>query len=206
MNGNDEQNLNRRIAKLTAQNDRLREVIESLAGRSTLQRRSTFASQQGTHLNAFEEFAPLQEHRLKPPQPTVGGSLAGTAIQDNKWFPAIGTELGPLEPSPGWRCLTAHDAPIRLGFDLTGMDATQVEKAVVEVERRQLQERDFIPVFIIDMCEFEAFRFRGYVFEYVPLNISQAPRTRRAERRYFKHRLELIKAKWNLRDIIDLSD
>jgi len=77
---------------------------------------------------------------------------------------------------------------------------------VENVEQRQLRDRDFIPVFITDMTDFEIFRFRGYVFEHVPASISRVPKNRRAESRYLKQRLELIKAKWNLRDIIDLAD
>jgi len=206
MNNRREQELQQRLAKLMAQNNRLREVIEALASRSQLQRRKSSQQSSTIRIDAFEEFATRPTPRLKMSRTGFGGSSAQTVLQDNTWFPALRCGFRPLEPSPGWRCLSAQDAPIRLGFNLIGMDAAQVGTAVENVEQRQLRDRDFIPVFITDMTDFEVFRFRGYVFEYVPASVSRAPKNRHAERRYLKQRLDLITAKWNLRDIIDLSD
>ena len=201
-----EQKLQQQIAKLMAQNNRLREVIEALASRSQNQGRDSSQGSSTVRIDAFEEFAAPRTPRLKMSRTGFGGSSAQTVLQDNIWFPALRCGFRPLEPSPGWRCLSGQDAPIRLGFNLIGMDAAQVGTAVENVEQRQLRDRDFIPVFITDMTDFEIFRFRGYVFEHVPASISRVPKNRRAESRYLKQRLELIKAKWDLRDIIDLAD
>ncbi len=206
MNKKPEQEIDQRLAKLMAQNNRLREVIEAFASRSQLQSRDVSQQSSTVRIDAFEEFDVPRTPRLKMSQTNFGGSAGQTVIQDNSWFPALRCGFRPLEPSPGWRCLSAHGAPIRLGFNLIGMDTAHVTTAVENIEQRQLRDRDFIPVFITDMTDFEVFRFRGYVFEYVPASIARAPKNRRAERHYLKKRLELIKAKWNLRDIIDLSD
>jgi len=206
MSRNREQELQQRLAKLMAQNNRLREVVEGLAGRAQIQRKDSSHQSSARRIEAFEEFASPTAPRLKSSTTTFGGSSPQTVIVDNSWFPAFKRGFRPLEPSPGWRCLAAQDAPIRLGFILLGMDAAQVRAAVENIEQRQVRDRDFIPVFITDMTDFEVFRFRGYVFEYLPPSVSRAPKNLRSERRYRKRRLELIKAKWNLRDIIELSD
>ena len=86
-----------------------------------------------------------------------------------------------------------------------GTDRERIAEAVVRVEERQLRDRDFIPVFITDTTAFEIFRLRGHAFEHIPPFIAAAPRNRRAERRYYRRRLELIRAKWSLREIVDLS-
>lgn len=206
MNKANGRDLERRVARLKGQNDRLRELIEMLAGRSALAGRSDSAAGTATEIKGFEVFAPFEEQRMTSPRSGIGPASPETIIHDNRWFPVYGQEVKPLDPSPGWRCLAAHGAQIRLGFDLRGIDEDLIESAVVEIEERQLSDRDFIPVFITDSPDFDVFRFRGYVFEYVPAAISRAPAKHRAECRYLKQRLELIKAKWNLRDIIDLSD
>ena len=91
-----------------------------------------------------------------------------------------------------------------MGFLLFDMDGPGMEEAVSKVEERQLRERDFIPVFVTDTGDFGVFRSRGYVFEYIPPSIANASSNQRTKRRILKDRLELIKAKWNLSDIVDL--
>jgi len=93
-----------------------------------------------------------------------------------------------------------------MGFLLFGMDGPGMEETVSKVEERQLRERDFIPVFVTDNGDFGVFRSRGYVFEYIPPSIANASSNQRTKRRILKDRLEFITAKWDLRDIIDLSD
>jgi hypothetical protein len=92
-----------------------------------------------------------------------------------------------------------------MGFGILGLDPDGVEEAISKVEERQLRERDFIPVFVTDSSDFSVFRSRGYVFEYIPPSIASATSHQRTKRRLLKDRLELIKAKWNLHDIVDLS-
>jgi hypothetical protein len=122
------------------------------------------------------------------------------------WLPVFEQRITPLDPSPGLRSLTSHRAPIRIGFQVFGLRGAGIGEVVSKVEERQLRERDFIPVFVTDNCDFGVFRSRGYVFEYIPPSIANASSNQRTKRRILKDRLELIKAKWGLRDIIDLSD
>jgi len=205
MSGESEQGLRQRIAKLAAQNNRLKEVIESLASRSHHQSELWSQESPNLQIEVYEDFAQPNTPRLKRTRSGFGGLSAQTLTQANEWFPILRGHFRPLDPSPGWRCLAGGHVSIRLGFNLIGFDPPRIEEAVAQVEKRQLRDRDFIPVFITDQSDFGTFRFRGYVFEYVPRSISNAPKNRRAERRYYKERLDLIKAKWNLRDIVDLS-
>jgi hypothetical protein len=110
-----------------------------------------------------------------------------------------------LDPNPGWRCLSATDAPLRIGFTLFGLTPADVEERVATVESRQLRDRDFLPVFITDVVSFDSFRSRGYTFEYIPRAITGGTRSMRSERRYLEARLELIRRKWRLRDLVDLA-
>ena len=196
--------LRQRIRKLTVQNSRLREIVETFASRSLLQAEAPERLSSAITISLLEGFTEPRVPSLNTKKGAYGGFSAATVSHDNTWFPTFMGNLRPLDPTPGWRCLTAHGAPIRLGFNLIGLDSQRVEEAVAKVEERQLRDRDFIPVFITDLTDFEVFRLRGYVFEYVPASVGRAPENRRTERRYLKQRLELIKAKWNLRDIVDL--
>jgi hypothetical protein len=204
MNANDSE-LKRRLHKLAAQNARLREIAESLAGRSALHGDIPSDRASQNTIEVFEEFDEYEAPRLRARRQNQSGDCAGSIAGDNRWLPRLEGEVCPLVPSPGWRCLTSHDAPIRLGFNLVGMDGDQAEKAVIEIEERQLRDRDFIPVFITDLTDFRVFRSRGYVFEYIPSSIAAPPTNRRAERGYYRERLALITEKWNLRRIVDLS-
>lgn len=205
MTDNHESEYRRRVQKLAAQNARLREIAESFASRSALQaQRASLESAHNT-ITVFEDFRDVRAPRPRSiPRPARAISAA-SAVQDNEWFPRLPGEVHPLDPTPGWRCLTTHDAAIRLGFSLIGLDEDRANDAVAQIEQRQIRDRDFIPVFITDLTVFEIFRLRGYVFEYIPSAISSAGKTRRAERQYLERRLELIKAKWNLREIVDLG-
>ena len=114
--------------------------------------------------------------------------------------------LDPLDPSPGFRCMSSHQAPIRMGFQLLGLESQEIEHAVAEVESRQLELRDFIPLFVTDNNDFSVFLSRGYAFEYIPPSLVAALRKQGSSGRVLDDHLDLIKAKWNLRDVVDLSD
>jgi hypothetical protein len=195
----------RRIQKLAAQNARLREVAESFANRSALQARRTSLDSAKNTITVFENFRQVRAPRPRSIPRPARALPAESAARDNEWFPRLQGKVEPLDPTPGWRCLTAHDAVIRVGFNLIGLDEDRAYDAIFEIEQRQIRDRDFIPVFITDLTAFELFRQRGYVFEYIPSAISDPSTSRRAERQYFRRRLELITAKWNLREIVDLS-
>jgi hypothetical protein len=193
------------ISKLAAQNQRLREVIESFASRSLIEGEGRGQRSSAPRIEIFTEFARQKEVRVETTEGWIDRRSAATACSDNSWFPVVPFDFEALEPTPGWRCLAAREASIRIGFNLVGTDRERIAEAVAQVEERQLRDRDFIPVFITDTTAFEIFRLRGHAFEHIPPFIAAAPRNRRAERRYYHRRLELIRAKWSLREIVDLS-
>lgn len=199
--------LRMRLEDALRENRRFRERIESLASQNHhLRDRIKEAGQSPPEISAFEEIeSPIRPSEGAMPEPRRRKTGGKPEWQLASWFPVFENSIVPLDPSPGLRCLTAVRAPIRIGVQLFGLDSDRVEEAVSKVEERQLRERDFIPVFITDNRDFSAFRSRGYVFEHIPPSIANASSSQRTQRRILKDRLELIKAKWNLRDIIDTS-
>ena len=199
--------LRMRLENALRENRRFRERIESLASQNHhLRDRIKEAGQSPPEISAFEKIEspnrPGKGPVLEPRRDTTRGNPEWHLAS---WFPVFENGIAPLDPSAGLRCLTAVRAPIRIGCQLFGLDSDRVEEAVSKIEERQLRERDFIPVFVTDNSDFSIFRSRGYVFEYIPSSISNAPKNQRTKKRILKDRLELIKAKWNLRDIVDLS-
>ena len=196
-----------RLEDALRENRRFRERIELLASQNHhFRERIREVGETAPEARAFEEIeSPTRpgEHELpEPSRPNRGRQLEWYQAG---WFPTFENGIAPLDPSPGLRCLTAVRAPIRMGFLLFDMDGPGMEEAVSKVEERQLRERDFIPVFVTDTGDFRVFRSRGYVFEYIPPSIANASSNQRTKRRILKDRLELIMAKWNLSDIVDLS-
>ena len=196
-----------RLEDALRENRRFRERIENLASQNHhLRDRIKEAGQSPPEISAFEEIGspmrPGEESVLEPRQRQTSRK---PEWQLASWFPVFEDGIAPLDPSPGLRCLTAVRVPIRIGFQLFGLDSDRVEEAVSKVETRQLRERDFIPIFVTDNSDFSVFRSRGYVFEHIPSSIANAKKDQRSKRRILKQRLEFIKAKWDLRDIIDLS-
>ena len=201
------QRLRQRLKDARRENRRFRERIELLASQNHHLRASVKeAVGAKPEIRSFERI----ESPIGPRKPTAfePRSLKKSQKSDwysASWFPTFENGIAPLDPSPGLRCLTAVRAPIRMGFLLFDMDGRTMEETVSTVEERQLRERDFIPVFVTDNCDFGVFRSRGYVFEYIPPSIANASSNQRTKRRILKDRLELIMAKWNLSDIVDLS-
>lgn len=196
-----------RLEDALRENRRFRERIELLASQNHhFRERIREVGETAPEARAFEEIeSPTRpgEHELPAPSRPNGGHQL--EWYQAGWFSTFENGIAPLDPSPGLRCLTAVRAPIRMGFLLFDMDGPGMEEAVSKVEERQLRERDFIPVFVTDTGNFGVFRSRGYVFEYIPPSIANASSNQRTKRRILKDRLDLIKAKWNLSDIVDLS-
>jgi len=199
--------LRQRLEDALRENRRFRERIEVLASQNYhLRERSKESGVFPPEVTAFEEI----ESALRPageaiPEPKPSKRDQTWNFHAMSWLPVFEGGVRPLDPSPGMRCLTAPRAPIRIGFCLFGSNLEHIEEAVAKVEERQLRDRDFIPIFVTDNGDFREFRSRGYVFEYIPASIANSSKKQRSKRRVLKDRLDLIRAKWNLRDIIDLT-
>jgi len=198
-----EELLREEIERLLGESGRFRQTVELLASQVQLLRARLAAS--GGLPPEVLSFERLESRRLPKldARRLSGRGAGGGAGRD--WEPPFGAALAPLDPVPGLRCLTAHRAPVRVGFTLFGLGAAEVETAVGTVEERQLRARDFIPVFVTDTGELGAFRLRGYVCEQLPESLTRAALRDETARRYLLERLALIRAKWGLKTLAALG-
>lgn len=199
--------LRQRLEVVSRENQRFRERLELMASQNyQLRERVKDSTGSPPEVVSFEEIRSLeQENSQGAVEPRWKSTCCKPDFYFSEWFPAFQNGIAPLKPAPGSRCLTAHRAPIRIGFRIFGLDSEMLDQQVTAVEDRQLRERDFIPVFVTDCSDFSTFRRRGYVFEYIPPTIANATSSRRSLRRILNDRLTLIKAKWDLIDIVDLT-
>jgi hypothetical protein len=194
------------LRRRTGQTNRMREIIELLSTRlSIIESRDRDRAQGRPPTESFPTFKDPEPPRVRYPSRgnyefwDPESPIAGT------WITTTRSSLRPLDPPPGWRCFTGNRVGLRIGFTVFGMTTDEIDEVVSKVEERQLSSRDFIPVFVSDNDDFEVFRSRGYVFEYVPKVFSRCRSNQRAERRYLKQRLDIITAKWGLSELVDLS-
>jgi|GEM_PF-4828373 len=193
------------IALLRAQNRRYRELIQNLSSTTDILRaRLNDAQLKSPELRASETFGrgPGPTADLTTGSPGKKGSLHPTGQNPQH---ETRVDLKPLVPTPGWKCLAVDRPQIRIGFTLFGMTPGDVEEAIEAIEQRQVRSRDFTPVFVTDSSDLAPFRDRGYVVEYVPASITSRAKANRAERLYLDERLELIKEKWGVRELVDLG-
>ncbi len=108
-----------------------------------------------------------------------------------------------LEPSPGEACFHLKDAGARvIAFSLFGLSGAELEDAVARVAEQQAEQGNFVPIFLTDARESEAFRSRGYVFEYFPEGTAaREPHHIKA----LQPRLDLIESKWGVDLFINLG-
>ena len=195
--------LEEEIGHLRIQNRRYRELIQNLSSMIGLMRNRAERTQEKTReLRAFEDFGSASPHLpqlLAVDTPSSARREIRTADQRNA------NDLKPLTPNPGWKCLAVDQPQIRIGFTLFGMNAEAIEEAVEVVENRQVRSRDFTPVFITDNTDLRPFRIRGYVVEYISDSITVNLKGNRDLDRYVSARLELIRAKWGLGELVDLG-
>ena len=186
-----EQRLRSKNRELRRENLRFRELIELLSSQAEILRNRLSPDGADTSSRRlFESFAPVRPQELGPVR---------KARIKAKDLPI------PLDPPPGWKCLTVDRKAVRLGFTLFGMTREAIEDAVAKVEQRQLRTRDFAPLFVTDSLVFDVFRRRGWVVEYIPPPIARATDPRSPEYAYLEGRLELIKAKWHLSSFVEMS-
>ncbi|HLB79991.1 MAG TPA: hypothetical protein VJJ77_05765, partial [Dongiaceae bacterium] len=89
-----------------------------------------------------------------------------------------------------------------LGIAVCGLGRIEREAVVDLIDRQQRSSRDFIPVFLTDSTDFEPFRSRGYVFEYLPPPPRRRLRGTASWREYAAERLELLRRKWNIAQVV----
>jgi hypothetical protein len=141
----------------------------------------------------------------KPPTscqryPTVSDDL----LVHGSWWPRRKARARPLVPNAGWQNYTLHKrAPKVVGVSVCGLPHVLLEATLATIAAQQSKLRDFIPLFLTDSTDFEAFRRHGFVWEYLP---GPAERQRCAGARrwpeYAALRRALLVRKWGLDQII----
>jgi hypothetical protein len=124
-----------------------------------------------------------------------------------RWLLPPGTHPQPLRPQPGNTCLTLKNSRYKLlGLTALGLPDNVLEDSVGHFARWQRQAMNFVPIFVTDSLRFDLFRRYGFVFEYVP-----GPKDRadfdgsRPWEEYIADRLELIRRKWGLPELVSLG-
>lgn len=193
------------IARLRTQNRRYRELIQNLSSaieisRDRLEKLQPSFPQHGSFEQIDDD---------KGPPPIVHKYASDAAGVFRSIFRPVQhdtfDDTNPLTPNPGWKCLAVDRPQIRIGFTLFSMTAEVIEKAVKEIETRQVRSRDFTPVFLTDNSDLSSFRARGYVIEYLPESITSRAQRSRNDRRYLRDRIAFIAAKWGLTKVVDLG-
>lgn len=108
-----------------------------------------------------------------------------------------------LEPSPGHLHPQLKNAGAKvIAFAVFGLSMAELEAEVVRVAEQQALQGNFIPVFLTDSRSSEAFRRRGYVFEYFPdVQAALAGQGLAA----LQPRLDVLESKWGIDLFINLG-
>jgi len=203
---NADDRLREEIRHLRMQRRRYRELIQNLSNIvDVLRKQTAHTEKSSSEIRIFEYLGP---ETVQPTDPIRNVPIESEHSYRNGGFEhqKAPDDLRPLLPNPGWKCFAVDQPQIRIGFTLFGMTAEAIDEAVEVVEQRQVRSRDFTPVFLTDGTDLAPFRSRGYVVEYIPTSVTSRTSKNRALLQYLRARLELIKDKWGLGDLVHLGD
>jgi hypothetical protein len=117
-------------------------------------------------------------------------------------WPSIPMPKSPLPPPAGLACHSLAGAKTDVvAFAVFGLDGAALERAVANVAERQRLAMNFVPLFLTDSAEQDAFRRRGYGFEYFPKAAYGAAEDAAA----FRDKLLVAWKKWGAGSLIDLG-
>ena len=107
-----------------------------------------------------------------------------------------------LAPPAGFACYALNGAEVAaIAFAVFGLEGDALTLAIDRIVERQVASRNFVPLFLTDCSEHEAFRRRGYAFEYFPKALYGSL----ADSVAFEEKLFVAWKKWNLGSLIDLG-
>lgn len=120
------------------------------------------------------------------------------------WWPRRPVDKPALLPNAGHANYPLHHRVRKvLGIAVLGLERADLEQVVELIARQQARSQDFIPLFLYDGTEFDIFRSRGYVFEWLP---PVADRIRHDGQQswgdYLAARRALIERKWGLTCVV----
>jgi len=139
-----------------------------------------------------------------PPYRTTTVKLDPEIDVSEDWWPRRPVDKPALLPSAGHaNHPLQHRTPKVLGIAVLGLERADLEQVVELIAHQQAQSQDFIPLFLYDGTEFDIFRSRGYVFEWLP---PVTDRIRYGGRQswsdYLAARRALIDRKWGLAYVV----
>jgi glycosyltransferase involved in cell wall biosynthesis/CDP-glycerol glycerophosphotransferase (TagB/SpsB family) len=106
-----------------------------------------------------------EETTRAPPTPDA------MALAPGDGWPSLPLPKTPLPPPPGLGAQSLAGGKTKVvAFAVFGLEGEALEGAVKSVADRQRQAMDFVPVFLTDSRAHDAFRRRGYAFEYLGRN------------------------------------
>jgi glycosyltransferase involved in cell wall biosynthesis len=140
--------------------------------------------------------------QLPKPPPRVAAAERAPARTWQHW-PQNPIPARSMEPSPGGACFHLKDAGAKvIAFAVFGLSGAALDSEVGRVADEQARQGDFIPIFLTDAQGTDAFRKRGYIFEYFPAEA--APREP-GHVKALQPRLDLIESKWGVDLFINLG-
>jgi hypothetical protein len=141
--------------------------------------------------------------RLREPVPAPVVPAPPPPIASESWWPLGGTPETPLVPAPGNASFALTDATVT-AVSVFGRRGADLDRIVGTISERQRDTQNMLPVFLTDSSDFDAFKRRGFIFEYFPEEVYGSGEMRRRNARTIA-RLRLLELKWNFAATIHLD-
>src|SRR5688572_26853994 len=123
-------------------------------------------ARQSQRIDMLEKLlAPGEVVKLEARLPTLPARVAAAeraVARSSQYWPEKPMPAHALEPSPGGRCFQLKDSGAKvIAFAVFGLAGAELENEVARVAEQQARQGNFIPIFLTDAQETDAFRNRG---------------------------------------------
>lgn len=144
------------------------------------------------------------QDKRAPPYRTLRAEPGPQIEVSDDWWPRPPVDKPALLPNAGHaNHPLQHWVRKVLGIAVLGLERADLEQVVELIARQQTQSQDFIPLFLYDGNEFDIFRSRGYVFEWLPPVTDRIRYDgRQSWNDYLAARRALIDRKWGLAYVV----
>jgi hypothetical protein len=202
------------LERIAAELSRTRERVEAQSRRAEALERSLAVTRESAGvqpavINAFEPLPPAASRaQLNSAAVQTDRRRAALAPKNrDDWWPVGARPKRPLVPNAGWRNFSLQGKTDKvIGVSVCGLPREGVERAIALVAAQQTAQRDFVPVFVTDLPDFEVFREHGYVFEYFPAAARRGrPDDAQDWERYAAERRALITQKWGIDRVVSFG-
>ncbi|MFN3614858.1 MAG: hypothetical protein ACK4WC_09905 [Rubrimonas sp.] len=158
-----------------------------------------------------EEIDPLHGPNLRTPGSyaavrQTGGQARPEAAEDD-WWPTERSRKTPLKPFPGFAHASPDSAGLRtIGFIATGIGRDALDAILDRIDASMSENGRFSPIFLYDGFDFDLFRSRGWVLEWIPPAEDRARIVgARSWDDYLAERMRLLARKWGVAAMIPLT-